>query len=75
MRYWFNNSVLTQFVGRILPFDQEAAIFAASLNVPDKSPLADSFIAGIALSNRMTVVTRNETDFQFPGLAVVNPFS
>ena len=37
-------------------------------------PVKDSFIAATALANRMTVVTRNVTDFEKAGCPVVDPF-
>jgi predicted nucleic acid-binding protein len=37
-------------------------------------PLKDSLIAATALANRMTVVTRNVTDFRKVGCPVIDPF-
>jgi predicted nucleic acid-binding protein len=37
-------------------------------------PVKDSFIAATALANRMTVVTRNVTDFEKAGCPVIDPF-
>jgi predicted nucleic acid-binding protein len=37
-------------------------------------PIKDSFIAATALANRMTVVTRNVTDFEKAGCPVIDPF-
>jgi predicted nucleic acid-binding protein len=37
-------------------------------------PVKDSFIAATALANRLTVVTRNVTDFEKAGCPVVDPF-
>lgn len=38
-------------------------------------PIKDSLIAATALANRLTVATRNVTDFEKAGCAVVNPFA
>jgi hypothetical protein len=37
-------------------------------------PIKDSLIAATALANRMTVATRNVTDFEKAGCPVVDPF-
>lgn len=44
----------------ILPFDDEAAIYYAGLN---RSLHPDAMIAAIAITQRMTLVTRNLADF------------
>lgn len=75
LRRWLTESVLKQFAGRILPFDAGAATLAAALSVPNKKPQADSYIAAIALQNQLTVVTRNDRDFQPMNVNLVNPFS
>jgi len=60
---------------RILPVSPEIARTCAALTVPDRRPWADALIAATALHHGLTLVTRNEKDFDIPGLAVVNPFS
>jgi predicted nucleic acid-binding protein len=37
-------------------------------------PIKDSLIAATALTNRLTVVTRNSADFEKAGCPVLNPF-
>jgi predicted nucleic acid-binding protein len=37
-------------------------------------PIKDRLIAATALANRLTVVTRNTTDFEKAGCPVLNPF-
>lgn len=73
LRHWLDHQVKVHFYGRILPFDHKAALFYAKLNVPDRVPVLDGQIAAIALSNAMTVVTRNIADF--PWVTTLNPWS
>ena len=78
LRAWFNGpeGPLTLFDGRILPFDELAAIEWAKLMAEGsargrpRSPL-DMIIAAIASANDCVVVTDNEKDFT--GLNFINP--
>lgn len=72
-RRWLE-SVRDVFAGRVIPISPETARLCAGLNVPDRQPFADSLIAATALHHGLTVVTRNERDFDIPGLGVLNPF-
>lgn len=74
LRRWLDGVRLELGV-RILPITAEIARACAGINVPDRRPWADSLIAATALHHGLTVVTRNEKDFEVAGLAVVNPFS
>lgn len=51
------------------------AHITAAIQVPNRRPLADALIAATALHHGLTLVTRNEKDFDIPGLSVLNPFS
>lgn len=44
----------------ILPFDEDAAVYYAGLN---RRLDPDAMIAAIAITQKMTLVTRNEADF------------
>jgi tRNA(fMet)-specific endonuclease VapC len=44
----------------VLPFDEEAAVYYASLN---RRLDPDAMIAAISITQKMTLVTRNEADF------------
>jgi toxin FitB len=46
----------------------------ARLHVPDPRPLRDGLIAATALTHRMTVITRNVSDFAPTGVATMNPW-
>ena len=64
------------FAGRILPFDEHAALIWARLMAQGKSQgrprsAFDTIIASIAEYNECTVVTDNEADFA--GIKFINP--
>jgi predicted nucleic acid-binding protein len=64
------------FAGRVLPFDEKAALFWARLMAEGKEKgrprsALDMIIAAVAEANDCIVVTDNEKDFA--GLKIVNP--
>jgi toxin FitB len=75
---WFSSPEGPQalFAGRVLPFDEKAALVWARLMAEGtakgrpRSPL-DMIIAAVAEANNCVVVTENERDFA--GLKVINP--
>ena len=74
---WINHDLATQFQGRILPFDREAAvIWGAIMGEGDRAgrpkPMADAQIAAVALRNGLT---RNIRDFKDMGVTLVNPWA
>ncbi len=78
LKKWFNGSEgpLALFDGRILPFDDRAAVVWAKLmaeGAPRGQPRSalDMIIAAIASTNKCTVATDNEKDFA--GLDYINP--
>ena len=67
------------FNGRILPFDQNAAVaFAqiASQRRKNGTPIsqADAQIAAICFIHGATIATRNIADFQGCGINIINPW-
>ncbi|MEK8051002.1 type II toxin-antitoxin system VapC family toxin [Ideonella sp. DXS22W] len=74
LRVWLDAHVLPAFAGRVLPVDADVARRCAALHVPDPRSDRDALIAATALAHRMTVVTRNVTDFQPTGVALLNPW-
>ncbi|WP_411386931.1 type II toxin-antitoxin system VapC family toxin [Pseudomonas sp. MPB03] len=75
LRAWLDDHVLPAFAGRILAVDRAVALRCARLHVPDRSNECDALIAATALVHGLTVVTRNVSDFQSCGVALLNPWS
>lgn len=76
LRTWFEELLLPGFADRILPFDLSAARVLGSLRVPERAPLDDALIAAIAVSNNMTIATRNTKHFEpLDGVRVVDPWN
>ena len=67
--------VLTLYGERIVPFDLRAARRWGSLSAALGNDSADLMIAATALEHGLTVVTRNVSDFEPTGAAVLDPFS
>lgn len=67
--------VRMEYKDRILGADIEIAQLWGELNVPDKLPTIDGFIAATALVHGLTVVTRNIADFRRAGVDVLDPFA
>jgi predicted nucleic acid-binding protein len=74
LRAWVDTQVLPAFDGRIIPVDVAVAQRCAKLHVPNPRTERDALIAATALVHRLTVVTRNEADFQPMGVEIINPW-
>jgi predicted nucleic acid-binding protein len=75
---WFSGSDGPQalFAGRILPFDDRAALIWARLMTEGKAAgrsrsALDMIIAAVGVANECAIVTDNEKDFV--GIQIVNP--
>jgi toxin FitB len=66
--------VLTLYGERVVPFDLPAARRWGALSATLGNDSADLMIAATALENGLTVVTRNISDFEPTGVAVLDPF-
>jgi predicted nucleic acid-binding protein len=60
---------------RVVPFDLRTARRWGALSAALGNDSADLMIAATALEHGLTVVTRNASDFEPSGVAVLDPFS
>jgi predicted nucleic acid-binding protein len=67
--------VLVLYGERIVPFDLRTARRWGALSAALGNDSADLMIAATALEHGLTIVTRNVTDFEPTGVAVLDPFS
>lgn len=63
------------FADRLLPVDVVAARHWGLLSASRSCPVVDTLIAATALRKGLTLVTRNERDFEFAGVALLNPWT
>jgi tRNA(fMet)-specific endonuclease VapC len=76
---WLEDDLLIRFKDKILPIDTHVMLVWGELtadleNQGRSMPAMDSLIAAIALRGRLNLVTRNEDDFAYSGVAVINPW-
>jgi predicted nucleic acid-binding protein len=74
LRRWLEHEILIPLAGRILSVDADIARLCASLHVPHPRSGRDALIAATALTHGLTVVTRNTSDFEPMGVALLNPW-
>lgn len=76
LRVWLENDLTEWFGERLLPVTAAVADrWGRLLAQAGRSlPAIDSLLAATALQHGLRLVTRNERDFRFPGLEVVNPW-
>lgn len=74
---WLEVALPEWFETRLLAITAQVAATWGSLlaDLGRPAPAIDSLLAATALHHGLAVVTRNVTDFDFPGLAVVDPWS
>ena len=71
---WFTNRLLPAYRTKTLPVDTKVALIYAQLNVPNKRPINDAYIAVTAIAHKLKLVTRNIQDFQGVPITLENPF-
>ncbi|WP_409411168.1 type II toxin-antitoxin system VapC family toxin [Bradyrhizobium sp. AUGA SZCCT0169] len=65
--------ILTLYGERVVPFDLRTARRWGALSAALGNDSADLMIAATALEHGLTVVTRNVSDFEPSGVAVIDP--
>ena len=76
LRLWLEHDLADWFETRALPIDIQVADrwgrLIAQMGRP--VPSIDSLLAATALHHELRLVTRNQKDFAYPGLEVINPW-
>jgi predicted nucleic acid-binding protein len=76
LRLWLEHDLVDWFGTRVLPVDMPIADRWGRLLalVGRPVPSIDSLLAATALHHELRLVTRNQKDFDYPGLEVINPW-
>lgn len=76
LRLWLEHDLADWFGSRVLPVDVAVADRWGRLIAQMWRPVPsiDSLLAATALHHELRIVTRNQKDFEYPGLEVVNPW-
>ncbi len=79
LQAWLNDDLLVRFEGNVVPLDidimAEWGRITARLEFAGKTmPAIDSLIAATVLERKMTLVTRNVSDFEDTNAEIVNPW-
>jgi hypothetical protein len=79
LAHTFNLALEKALEGRVLPFDEASAMASADMAAKRRRKgitvdMRDTQIAGIAISKRSTLATRNTKDFQDLTVPVINPW-
>jgi len=69
------DSLEERYVQRILPIDLEIVDVWGRLSAARPRPIIDTLLAATAIVHKLTLVTRNISDFADTGAALVNPWT
>jgi tRNA(fMet)-specific endonuclease VapC len=77
---WLNEDLLNRFNNRLLTIDLDimlvwGEIIQKNKKIGNPLPILDSLIGATCISNNLTLITRNESDFNTLDIKVINPFS
>lgn len=77
---WLTGDLPNRFANRVLPIDAETAdlwgrIIARGQAVGRPLGVMDAFIAATSEHHRLTLVTRNTSDFETAGIRLFNPWT
>jgi predicted nucleic acid-binding protein len=77
LRLWLEHELPEWFGKRVLNIDVDVAERWGRLQAQVKRPMPaiDSLLAATALHHELRMVTRNEKDFDYQGLEVLNPWA
>lgn len=79
LQAWLDDDLLVRFEGKVVPLDIEVLVewgrITTHLESAGKTmPAIDSLIAATAQAKKMTLVTRNVSDFEDTDVEIVNPW-
>ncbi len=79
IKEWLESDLLLRFQGRILEITKEVMLIWGELTgrlEREGRPITaiDSLVAAVALQGNYRLVTRNEHDFRYTGVTIVNPW-
>jgi len=76
---WIENKLLPRFHHKVISIDTDVMLQWAILTNELKTkgmplPIMDSLIGATCIAKNFTLITRNEKDFQYINLKMINPF-
>jgi tRNA(fMet)-specific endonuclease VapC len=76
---WLASDLLLRFADKLVPLTTDVMLMWGELTgrlerEGKPMPAIDSLIAASVLAGKFTLVTRNDDDFQYAGIPVINPW-
>lgn len=80
LRIWIEEDLAHRFKNRIIGIDMRVSVIWGKIQCAAEKkgkpmPAIDSLIAATGIAHNLTVVTRNVTDMEQSGVALLNPWS